>query len=129
MDNIAFSLTRVAKALSKKPAYRAVVQTNTVLGHEELAKRMAERTKQDAAYWKYIIDVLSTHEQRDALQVAVASTKEEHLLDDVVFVTGHVDELRAGACGLILDVLCCHTSFSFWVDTYYLTITLLFFFR
>ena len=59
MDNIAFSLTRVAKALSKKPAYRAVVQTNTVLGHEELAKRMAERTKQDAAYWKYIIDVLS----------------------------------------------------------------------
>ena len=59
MDNIAFSLTRVSKALSKKPVYRAVVQTNAVFGHEELAKRMAERTKQDATYWKYIIDVLS----------------------------------------------------------------------
>ena len=59
MDNIAFSLTRVSKALSKKSVYRAVVQTNAVFGHEELAKRMAERTKQDAEYWKYIIDVLS----------------------------------------------------------------------
>ena len=59
MDNIAFSLTKVAKALAKKPAYRAVVQTNAVLGHEELAKLMAERTKQDAALWKYFLDVLS----------------------------------------------------------------------
>ena len=59
MDNIAFSLTRVAKALSKKPVYRAVVQTNAVLGHKELAERMAERTKQDAALWKYFLDVLS----------------------------------------------------------------------
>ena len=59
MDNIAFSLTRVSKALSKKPVYRAVVQTNAVLGHEELSKRMAERTKQDAALWKYFLDVLS----------------------------------------------------------------------
>ena len=59
MDNIAFSLTRVSKALSKKPVYRAVVQTNAVFGHKELAERMAERTKQDAALWKYFLDVLS----------------------------------------------------------------------
>ena len=59
MDNIAFSLTRVSKALSRKPVYRAVVQTNAVFGHEELSKRLAERTKQDAKYWKYILDVLS----------------------------------------------------------------------
>ena len=59
MDNIAFSLTRVSKTLSKKPVYRAVVQTNAVFGHEELAQRMAERTKQDDKYWKYILDVLS----------------------------------------------------------------------
>ena len=59
MDDITFSLIRVSKALSQKPVYRAVVQTNAVLGHEELAKLMAERTKQDAAYWKYILDVLS----------------------------------------------------------------------
>ena len=59
MDNIAFSLTRVSKALSKKPVYRAVVQTNAVLGHKELAERMAERTKQDVALWKYFLDVLS----------------------------------------------------------------------
>ncbi len=59
MDNLTFSLTRVSKALSKKPVYRAVVQTNAVLGHEELAERMAERTKQDAALWKYFLDVLS----------------------------------------------------------------------
>ena len=59
MDNIAFSLTKVSKTLAKNPVYRAVVQTNAVLGHEELAKRMAERTKQDAALWKYFLDVLS----------------------------------------------------------------------
>ena len=59
MDNIAFFLTKVAKALAKKPVYRAVVQTNAVLGHKELAERMAERTKQDAALWKYFLDVLS----------------------------------------------------------------------
>ena len=69
MDNIAFSLTRVSKALSKKPVYRAVVQTNAVFGHEELAQRMAERTKQDDKYWKYILDVLSNEIETQLLAI------------------------------------------------------------
>lgn len=59
MGNIAFSLTKVAQALSKKPAYRAVVQTNAVVGHEELSKQMAARTKLDASLWEYFLNVLS----------------------------------------------------------------------
>lgn len=58
--NIAFSLLRVPKAITEKPVYRAVVQTNGILGHEELAKRMAERTKQEAALLKYFLDVLAS---------------------------------------------------------------------
>ena len=35
---------------------------------------------------KYIVNMLPAHQLADALQVAVASTKEEHLLDDVILV-------------------------------------------
>lgn len=59
MNNITFSLNKVSKAVAKQPLYRACVQSNVLIDHEGLAERMAERTKQDAALWKYFIDVLS----------------------------------------------------------------------
>ena len=58
MNNITFSLNKVAKAVAKQPLYRASVQSNVLIDHDGLAERMAERTKQDAALWKYFIDVL-----------------------------------------------------------------------
>ena len=59
MNNITFSLNKVSKAVAKQPLYRASVQSNVLIDHDELAERMAERTKQDAALWKYFIDILS----------------------------------------------------------------------
>ena len=59
MNNITFSLNKVSKAVAKQPLYRASVQSNVLIDHDGLAERMAERTKQDAALWKYFIDVLS----------------------------------------------------------------------
>ena len=55
-----------------------------------------------------VIDALSAHQLADALQVAVAASEEEHLLDDVVLVAGYVDELRAGTGGFVLNVSCSH---------------------
>ena len=59
MSNITFSLNKVSKAVAKQPLYRASVQSNVLIDHDGLAERMAERTKQDTALWKYFIDVLS----------------------------------------------------------------------
>ena len=59
MDNIVFSLTRVSDAITDKAIYRANVQTNGTVGRDELADRLAERTKQDASLWKYFLDALS----------------------------------------------------------------------
>ena len=59
MDNIIFSLTRVSDAITDKTLYRASVQTNGTLGRDELAERLAERTKQDVSLWKYFLDALS----------------------------------------------------------------------
>ena len=59
MNNITFSLNKVSKTIAKQPLYRASVQSNVLIDHDGLAERMAERTKQDAALWKYFIDVLS----------------------------------------------------------------------
>ena len=59
MDNIVFSLTRVSDAITDKAVYTAHVQTNGTLGRDELAERLAERTKQDASLWKYFLDALS----------------------------------------------------------------------
>ena len=53
----------------------------------------------------HIVDVLAAHQLGDALQVAVATAKEKHLLDDVVVVAGHINQLRACACSFILYVL------------------------
>ena len=59
MDNIIFSLTRVSDAITDKTVYTAHVQTNGTLGRDELAERLAERTKQDVSLWKYFLDALS----------------------------------------------------------------------
>ena len=59
MDNIVFSLTRVSDAITDKTLYRANVQTNGTLGRDELAERLAARTKQDVSLWKYFLDALS----------------------------------------------------------------------
>ncbi len=59
MDNIVFSLTRVPDAITDRVVYTAHVQTNGTIGRDELAERLAERTKQDASLWKYFLDALS----------------------------------------------------------------------
>ena len=49
-----------------------------------------------------IVNLLACYQATDTLQVAVASAKEEDLLDNVVVVGCHVDEHRAGTLCLIL---------------------------
>ena len=58
-SNIEFSLQKVSKALSAKPYYRAVVQPKGIFGNEELADRLAERTKEAAIHWRYFLNVIS----------------------------------------------------------------------
>ena len=59
MNNITFKLKKISSALTSKRLYRASVQSNGVVGHDELAKRLAERTKQDANLWKYFLSTLA----------------------------------------------------------------------
>ena len=59
MRSITFELTKVSAAITDKPHFRASVQTNATVGHEELASLMAARTKQEVALWKYFLDVLA----------------------------------------------------------------------
>ena len=66
--NIEFSLQRVSKALSVKSYYRAVVQSKGIFGNEELADRLAERTKEDAIHWRYFLDVLSDEIEKQLLE-------------------------------------------------------------
>ena len=58
MNKIVYSLTKVSDALTDKTLYCAHVQTNGTLGVDELAERLAERTKQDVSLWKYFLDAL-----------------------------------------------------------------------
>lgn len=59
MNNITFKLEKVSHALTSKRLYRASVQANGMVGHDELAERLAERTRQDANLWKYFLDTLA----------------------------------------------------------------------
>ena len=59
MDNVMYSLTKVSDALTDKTLYFAHVQTNGTIGRDELAERLAERTKQSASLWRYFLDALS----------------------------------------------------------------------
>lgn len=56
----------------------------------------------------YIVDALATNQLAHTLQVAIAASEEKHLLDDVVLISGHVDQLRACALRLILYMFCLH---------------------
>ena len=55
-----------------------------------------------------VVDMLPAHQLADALQVAVTSAKEEHLLDDVVLVGCHVDHLGTRASSLVHNVFGLH---------------------
>ena len=59
MDSIIYSLTKVPDAITDKVVYRANVQTNGTIDRDELAERLAARTKQDVSLWKYFLDALS----------------------------------------------------------------------
>lgn len=59
MNNIMYSLTKVPDALTDKSLYYAHVLTNGTIGRDELATRLATRTKQDVSLWKYFLDALS----------------------------------------------------------------------
>ena len=67
MNKIVYSLTRVSDALTDKPLYCAHVQTNGTIGRDELAERLAARTKQDVSLWKYFLDALSEEMQSQLL--------------------------------------------------------------
>ncbi len=56
MNNIVYSLVKVPDAITDKEVYRAYVQTNGTVGRDELAERLAARTKQDVSHWKYFLD-------------------------------------------------------------------------
>ena len=60
--------------------------------------------------WYHVVNVLASHQLADALQVAIAATQEEYLLDDIVLVCCDVNQLRARAVRLILYMFCLHIS-------------------
>lgn len=37
--------------------------------------------------------MLSSYQQAYSLKVAIAASKEKHLLDDVILISGHINEL------------------------------------
>ena len=68
MNNMTFKLEKVSSALTDKRLYRASVQANGIVGHDELSERLAERTKQDANLWKYFLDILADEIDRQLLE-------------------------------------------------------------
>ena len=78
--------------------------------------RSALRSASDTVQFTYdVVHVLTLHQLADPLQVAVASTQEGYLLDDVVLVHGHINHLRASAVRLVLYMSCCH-NLPFFAD-------------
>ena len=61
----------------------------------------------------HIVDALATDQLADALQIAIAAAQKKHLLDDVVLIGCHVDQLRACTDGFVLNMLCLHISLLF----------------
>ena len=72
------------------------------------ARGILDSTTDSVDTWDDIVDLLATNQLTDSLQVAIATTKEEHLLDYIVLISSNVDELRTGALSLILYVLSLH---------------------
>ena len=64
----------------------------------------------------HIVDLLTTHQLADALQVAMTAAQEEDLLDNVVLVGSYVDEFRTGAFCFVLNVFCFHNLVCLCLD-------------
>jgi hypothetical protein len=56
----------------------------------------------------HIVDALAPDQLADTLQVTIASSEEKDLLDNIVLISGHVDQLRACALRLVLYMFCLH---------------------
>ena len=63
-----------------------------------------------------IVDLLTTHQLADALEVAVTAAQEEDLLDDIVLIGSYVDEFRTGAFCFVLNVFCFHNLVCLCLD-------------
>lgn len=72
------------------------------------ARGVLDSTTDAIDTWDDIVDLLATNQLTDSLQVAIATAKEEHLLDYIVLISSNVDELRTGALSLILYMLSLH---------------------
>ena len=59
MATFTYSLTKVPDSFSGKTVFRGNVQTNGTLDRDMIAQKLAERTKQDVALWKYFLDALN----------------------------------------------------------------------
>ena len=59
MATFTYSLTKVPDSFSGKTVYRGNVQTNGTLDRDMIAQRLAVRTKQDVALWRYFLDALN----------------------------------------------------------------------
>jgi hypothetical protein len=58
----------------------------------------------------HIVDVLSSNQRTDTLEIAVTSSKEENLLDHIVLIGSHIDQFRASASRFILYMFRLHIS-------------------
>ena len=59
MSNFTYSLVKSPEVITGKNVYHGVIQTNGTFDKDVIAQRMAARTKQDVALWRYFIDALN----------------------------------------------------------------------
>ena len=64
----------------------------------------------------HIVNLLTSHQLTNALQISIASAQEKHLLDHVVLIGCHINHLRTSAVSLILYMFRFHLFLYF--DTY-----------
>ena len=60
-----------------------------------------------------IVNALSAHKLTDSLQVTVTTSQEKHLLDHIVLIGCHIDQLRTCAFRFILDMFRLHIFYPF----------------
>ena len=58
----------------------------------------------------HIVDLLSANQLADTLQIAITATQKEHLLNHIVLISGHINQLGTSAVGLVLYVLRLHKA-------------------
>ena len=59
MSNFTYSLVKSPEVITGKNVYHGVIQTNGTFDKDVIAQRMAAKTKQDVALWRYFIDALN----------------------------------------------------------------------